>query len=387
MAKITKERLDALLQNPNVKAWLDTIAQAEIGAASSTGGYNVAFGKGATFDSYADHPGIYGQYRGNDGKLRRSSAAGRYQFLQSTWNDLKNRYGSILTDFSPDNQDRAALLLAADVGALEDMESGNFDAAYKKLGRRWASLPTSTHDRNLHDTRSDEFIRNTYNAALDRYGKGMNLPRAPMPATAKTDTTPTFPSVTTQMSGNYSGDAVRQMLQQRYARRRPLAIAPGPLTQETGIALMNTLFRPAPGTPIHPWPSHHIDEPTLVQQLPVDRNATGIQVVERKPIPTMGLDAPGGPTDYAEGGPDSAHDNGLRMTLEEGMASLLADPRSQAADVLAVPTREEYLAAQLQNAGVMKGPDEDFLKVAALNVPHRDALMQLIEKTPVFDFL
>ncbi|MBQ3569596.1 MAG: glycoside hydrolase family 104 protein [Methanocorpusculum sp.] len=392
MARVTKERLDNALRNPIVKAWLDTIAASEIGSASNTGGYNVAFGKGATFDSYADHPGIYGQYRGADGKLRKSSAAGRYQFLQSTWNDLKKRYPEILTDFSPENQDRAALLLAMDVGALEDMESGNFDAAYQKLGKRWASLPTSTHDRNLHGTRSEEFVRNTYNAALERYGKGMNLPRASLPTSTNTATTPTFPTGNLQMPGNYSGDAVRQMLQQRYSRRRPLAIAPGPLTPETGAALMNTLFRPAEGTPVHPWPSQHIDEPTLVQQLPVSRTGTVVRIAP----PATGAPSleTGGPIDtptFHLAPPQSVQTSGIESrdlppSLEAGMASLLADPRSQAAELIPASTPEDYLAQQLHAAGVVEGPDEDFLKVAALEMPYRDALMQLIERTPVHDF-
>jgi muramidase (phage lysozyme) len=57
------------------------------------------------FTSYVDHPrklislpklGI------------KSSAAGRYQFLLSTWDDLHTRLGTrVLPDFSPESQDRA----------------------------------------------------------------------------------------------------------------------------------------------------------------------------------------------------------------------------------------------------------------------------------------
>lgn len=64
---------------------------------------------GGEFESFADHP--------RQARIKGSNAAGRYQFLESTWDDVVNRYNkknpnNPITDFSPINQDRAALFLA-----------------------------------------------------------------------------------------------------------------------------------------------------------------------------------------------------------------------------------------------------------------------------------
>ena len=68
-----------------------------------------AFG-GSTFDDFSRHPGQYIPITSGPNKGKKSSAAGRYQFLESTWNDLANRHG--LEDFGRENQDLGALMLA-----------------------------------------------------------------------------------------------------------------------------------------------------------------------------------------------------------------------------------------------------------------------------------
>lgn len=70
-------------------------------------GYNVING-GGTFTDYSDHP----RTKSANG----STAAGRYQFLASTWDSAKasyeRTYGVKVPDFSPEWQDRVALHLA-----------------------------------------------------------------------------------------------------------------------------------------------------------------------------------------------------------------------------------------------------------------------------------
>lgn len=388
------EQIDAALENPYVRAWLDTIASAEVGEAGDNGGgYNVTFG-GDNFTDYSKHPGTYGAYRDQRGKLRKSSAAGRYQILLPTWQDLQKRFPNVFTDFSPKNQDRALIRLAQDVGALDDMLSGNFDAAESKLAKRWASLSSSKLAEGIHGTRSAEFVRNAYNNALSRQKNSDTLHRAKLPEGAALP-----PQVTSAPSGtlslpshiDWTGNTTRQMLQQRYARRRIGAVAAGPLTQETGVALMNTLFNPSTATPVHPSPTLHNGQPTLVQHL---THSSG-QPATAASVPDMSgpLDKP----DFNLAPPQPVSDAGiqsrdlppqaLQMALEEGMATLLADPRGQVVEAAAVQTPEAYLAEQLVAAGAVNRPDDDFLKVAALEMPYRDALLQLIDKTPVHDFL
>ena len=99
--------------SPQERALLDTIA---IGNPSKDGfwespDYNTIVGQGGKFESFADHPRIFG--------TRESTAAGRYQFTKTTWDDVVKRYNkknpdSPITDFSPVNQDLAALFLASE---------------------------------------------------------------------------------------------------------------------------------------------------------------------------------------------------------------------------------------------------------------------------------
>lgn len=96
--------------SPQQRAILDTIA---IGNPNKEGywespGYNTIVG-GKKFEGFADHPRVFG--------LGNSSAAGRYQFTKTTWDDVVTRYNKTnpdnpITDFGPLNQDRAALFLA-----------------------------------------------------------------------------------------------------------------------------------------------------------------------------------------------------------------------------------------------------------------------------------
>lgn len=112
-----------------VQAFLDTIAWAE-GA-----NYNTLFG-GSTFNDYSRHPNRAIRAGGYT-----STAAGRYQFLFSTWAGIANKLG--LPDFSPRSQDIAALELINQRGALSYVLNGDIIRALKTLGCAWASLPFS----------------------------------------------------------------------------------------------------------------------------------------------------------------------------------------------------------------------------------------------------
>ena len=118
---------------------LDYIARPESG-----GRYNVVYG-GGTFDDYSAHPGIYNTIGSGPNAGKKSSAAGRYQFLERTWKDIAGRYG--LPDFSPQNQDLGAWYLAneaykAKTGGdlLTDLKSGAYDKVASALSGTWTSL-------------------------------------------------------------------------------------------------------------------------------------------------------------------------------------------------------------------------------------------------------
>lgn len=134
----TYQQLQQLLSNPNARQMLDLIAKAE----GVKHGYNTGFGN-TRFDSLQSHPNIRKQFKQTDGKTNTTTAAGRYQFLKGTWDGAARQYG--LKDFSPQNQDIAALALMAQNGALPYVLKGDFQTAVKKSGGTWASLPSSPY--------------------------------------------------------------------------------------------------------------------------------------------------------------------------------------------------------------------------------------------------
>ncbi len=68
-----------------------------------------------------------------------SDAAGRYQFLSTTWRGVKGKVGA--RDFSPVNQDKAAVQLVRNRGAAADVEAGRIQRAIEKCSWEWASFP------------------------------------------------------------------------------------------------------------------------------------------------------------------------------------------------------------------------------------------------------
>lgn len=125
---------------PEARALLETIAGPE-----SSGRYNVIYG-GSLFDDYRDHPRQYVTIQSGPNKGQKSSAAGKYQFLGSTWDDISGRYG--LEDFSPANQDAAAWYLASeeykrDTGRdlQQDLAAGDISRVPSSLRNQWTSLP------------------------------------------------------------------------------------------------------------------------------------------------------------------------------------------------------------------------------------------------------
>lgn len=141
-------QLQQAYANPNVRKFLDLIAQAE----GVKHGYNTMFGN-ERFGSLATHPNVRKAFKQTDGKTNYTTAAGRYQFLNSTWNNLAKRYG--FRDFSPQAQDLGAIALIAGRGALDDVLKGDWQAAIQKTGKEWASLPSSTYKQGK---RSWDFV-------------------------------------------------------------------------------------------------------------------------------------------------------------------------------------------------------------------------------------
>jgi muramidase (phage lysozyme)/uncharacterized protein (DUF2345 family) len=105
---------------------------------------------------FNDHPGTVQVANG-----LRSSAAGAYQFLISTWKSCKKILG--LSNFNPANQDSACILLLAQNNSLDDIKAGRFTIAVEKNKRTWASLPGANYPGQ--GTRSVAFTQQVYKQA------------------------------------------------------------------------------------------------------------------------------------------------------------------------------------------------------------------------------
>lgn len=154
----------------NVSAFLEAIARAE-GTAQRPDPYRVCYGYRHTIISLAEHPAVSGEWKGEklpDDMCRAagfgpgcvSTAAGKYQIIRPTWQALKTRLK--LPDFGPASQDRAAVQLLKDSGALFAIEKGQFSFAIAAARKTWASLPGAGY---AQPERSLSFLQSAYLSA------------------------------------------------------------------------------------------------------------------------------------------------------------------------------------------------------------------------------
>ncbi|MHA3362708.1 glycoside hydrolase family 24 protein [Yersinia enterocolitica] len=134
--------LNNLVDDPNVRQYLEVLSKAEGTASYANSGYNTIFGGDQFYDN-SDHPRQLKEFTQTDGTKNKTSAAGRYQFTSGSWDDAAKALN--LTDFSPRSQDLAALFLIQRAGQLENVTNGNFADATNGLGGVWASLPSSNY--------------------------------------------------------------------------------------------------------------------------------------------------------------------------------------------------------------------------------------------------
>lgn len=186
---------EELLRDPRVRAMLDTIAYAEgtrgngdynrvvngrvIGPYDRNQPYenNLVGQRNVQVTDLTRHPNLLVQVNAN----LRSTAAGRYQFLSSTWRGLN------MPDFSARSQDLAAIKLMQRRGMIEPLLRGDFAAAIHRGAPEWASLPTASGGSYYgQGARTLSSLRNVYSTAL-REHQGTNPPTTPTPPTGSAD--------------------------------------------------------------------------------------------------------------------------------------------------------------------------------------------------------
>jgi tape measure domain-containing protein len=159
------QELSQHLNNPRVKAFLDIIAYAEGTAKMPNQGYNTLFGHGQ-FSSFADHP----RQRIPFGSTS-SSASGRYQIMDFTWDEEKAKLG--LKDFSPVSQDLVALSRILMRGGLDELLKGNIRGAINATRKEWASFPGANYPGQGMKRMED--LLKVYEQSLRKYQ--LNAPR------------------------------------------------------------------------------------------------------------------------------------------------------------------------------------------------------------------
>jgi lysozyme len=127
--------------DPNVQAFLAMIRMSETGT-DGPSSYTTLYG-GGHFSDMSKFPDIKVTAGGYT-----STAAGGYQFIDTTWYPLAAEYG--LTDFEPATQDLAAVIRIKARGALANVLAGNVSAAMQQCSNEWASLPGSPYGQPVH---------------------------------------------------------------------------------------------------------------------------------------------------------------------------------------------------------------------------------------------
>jgi tape measure domain-containing protein len=150
-------------EQKRILAFLETIAKVESG-----GRYNISVGNN-TFDSYAKHPNmpVPVMYKG---KSTTSDAAGAFQFLESTWDNIAKKIG--LIDFSPESQNQAAIQLLKDIGAYQLVLEGRWDEAFTKAGTQWQGIAKSVLDDTGKKAASQEHFLDVVDTAIQSVQKG-----------------------------------------------------------------------------------------------------------------------------------------------------------------------------------------------------------------------
>jgi muramidase (phage lysozyme) len=227
---------------PQGRVLLDAIAGSE------SPGYDVMYG-GGKFTDFADHPRKAVPIASGPNAGRTSSAAGRYQFLGSTWDEVKKEAN--LPDFSPESQDAGAWHLAnktykAKTGRdlATDLESAKGNpSAVQAIGRQlsgvWTSLPGGIEPNKATGSfaqRVDGPTRSTDMSSQARKPTGLfddylASPAQPSPSSQAPETVPSAPSPSprTDADGNFVRFATDTSQNIRAARegQSPTAVKTG----------------------------------------------------------------------------------------------------------------------------------------------------------------
>jgi muramidase (phage lysozyme) len=165
----TVEQLRALVNNPNVVGFSRLIRQSE--SDQTDAAYTIING-GSHFSDFSKHP--FGELKTTEG----GKAAGAYQWLPTTWADLKRRYPVDCATFTPWAQDFGFVAKLQDRGALDDVLAGNIREAVGKCRQEWTSLPGAAENAGQYTLDKALVIYAQYGGKLNE------IPLGPIPPSA-----------------------------------------------------------------------------------------------------------------------------------------------------------------------------------------------------------
>lgn len=220
-------------RSPEARALLDAIAGSE------SPDYRTVYG-GSKFDDYKDHPRRDVKITGGPNAGLTSNAAGRYQFLSTTWDDVAKQRG--LKDFTPDSQDKGAWHLARRTYGADIRKALRDDpvSVASKLSGQWTSLPGGIERNSATDS-----FEKRYRESLAKYEREAQQPStstsAPKPETpapqktftrkeisdkgGKGGTVSTHTSYTAKLGGNKAtvtrGDTGTQVIRATLSAQKP----------------------------------------------------------------------------------------------------------------------------------------------------------------------
>ena len=196
------------------RAMLDSIAFAEGTAKYPNDGYNTMF-TGKQFSGFEDHPRKIQRSNGYA-----SDAAGRYQFLSTTWDPLAKKLG--LKDFSPANQDKAAIELARQYDVTQELlaKEGMSPKVSAFLGRQWASFPGKSIGLD-QPTKGLKGIQNVYQKSLGSSQQSQTPQQSSSPQQSTPGTGQSFRPLP---QGSFKGGENQRYLAPREGTRKHLGI-------------------------------------------------------------------------------------------------------------------------------------------------------------------
>lgn len=156
------QQLEQYLSNPRVRIFLQALADGE---GTLRKGYNPYAIYGGNVKNQAQNwdPNSFFQrwdFKDQTGKRGVATASGKYQMLRSTWDGQAKKYG--MQDFSPRNQDLAAVGLLVENGALPHILNGDWVNAVNKASRTWASLSPNVYNQATRTGQETEAFMNAY---------------------------------------------------------------------------------------------------------------------------------------------------------------------------------------------------------------------------------